>query len=64
MEYTTTGGEVIRIAEVCGFCSLSTGGAHELGCPMGQQLAWFDPITGITVFYAPRVTFQDSREKE
>ncbi len=64
MEYTTTGGQVIRTYDMCGFCSLNTGGAHELNCPMGRQLAWFDSNTGATVFYSPRVALQHSREKE
>lgn len=63
MEYTTTSGEVIRMPALCGFCSLNTCGAHEPDCPMGQQLAWFEPSNGTLVFYAPQVT-QDSREKE
>ncbi len=64
MEYTTTDGEVTRDPGTCGFCSLNTIGAHELDCPVGLQLAWFGPNTVDPVFYAPRVMFQDSREKE
>ncbi len=64
MEYTTTDGQNICIPDMCGFCSLSTSGGHELNCPMGLQLGWFGPNTVDPVFYAPRVMFQDSREKE
>ena len=64
MEYTTTSGETTRIPNMCGFCSLNTGGGHEPNCPMGLQIGWFDPGSGTTVFYTPRVMMQDSMEKE
>ncbi len=30
----TTGGHDFEIADVCGYCSLTTGGEHQASCPL------------------------------
>lgn len=42
MYYSFADGRELNVPDMCGYCQMTTGGAHELHCPLYEQSTYQD----------------------